>query len=140
MLPSRFFNMSFKSFPSPSTITPPFRFFQLFATSSRTRSAKPSSRHSVPQCLPIKIAKTCSADEVRVKLCFLVNVLKARGRKVAGGSRIESILAFAGAPAGLKGRIGCAGVPNAGDDEGIGFNGAGVGGGLNIGAARGFSA
>ena len=88
----------------------------------------------------MKVAKTWSADEVRVKLCFLVNVLKAKGRKVAGGSRIGSILAFAGAPAGLKFRIGCTGVANAGDDDGIGFNGAGVGGGLNIGAARGFSA
>ena len=30
-------------------------------------------------------------------------------------------------------------LTNAGDEEGIGFKGAGVGGGLNMGAARGFS-
>jgi hypothetical protein len=88
----------------------------------------------------MNVAKICSAEEVRVKLCFLVNVLKARGRKVAGGRRIGSILALTGAPAGLKGFMGYAGVPKAGDDEGIGFKGAGVGGGLNIEAARGFSA
>jgi hypothetical protein len=88
----------------------------------------------------MNVAKTCRAEEVRVKLCFLVKVLKARGLKVAGGRRIGSILAFTAAAAGLKLLIGSAGVPNAGDDEGIGFDGAGVGGGLNIGAARGFSA
>jgi hypothetical protein len=88
----------------------------------------------------MNVAKTCRAEEVSVKLCFLVNVLKARGRKVAGGRRIGSILAFTAAPAGLNCLMGYAGVPNAGDDEGIGFNGAGVGGGLNMGAARGFSA
>lgn len=49
------------------------------------------------------------------------------------------MLAFAAAVVTLKGRIGCTGVPNAGDEDGIGFNGAGVGGTLNIGAARGFS-
>lgn len=85
----------------------------------------------------MKVARTWSAEEVRVRLCFLVNVRNAKGRKVAGGRRIGSMLAFAGAAAGLKGRMGCAGVAKAGDDEGIGFKGAGVGGGLNIGAARG---
>lgn len=69
-----------------------------------------------------------------------MNVLNARGRKVAEGRRIGRMLAFTEAVAGMKVRTGCAGVPNAGDDEGIGFNGAGVGGGLKIGAARGFSA
>ena len=44
-----------------------------------------------------------------------------------------------GTAAALNGRIGCAGVAKAGEEEGIGFDGAGVGGGLNIGAARGFS-
>jgi hypothetical protein len=76
---------------------------------------------------------------VRVKLCFLVKVRKAKGRNVAGGRRTGSMLAFAAAVVTLNGRIGCTGVPNAGDDEGIGFNGAGVGGGLNMGAALGFS-
>lgn len=38
---------------------------------------------------------------------------------------IGSMFAFAGIVAGLKGLIGCAcGVPNAGDEEGIGFMGA----------------
>jgi hypothetical protein len=87
----------------------------------------------------MNVAKACRAEEVRVKLCFLVNVLNARGRNVAGGRRIGRILAFTGAAVGLKARTGYAGVPKAGDEEGIGFNGAGVGGGLNIGAARGFS-
>ena len=87
----------------------------------------------------MNVAKTCNADEVSVKLCFLVKVRKARGRNVAGGRRTGSMLAFAAAAVTLKGRMGWIGVPNAGDEEGIGFNGAGVGGGLNIGAARGFS-
>jgi hypothetical protein len=68
-----------------------------------------------------------------------VKVLKARGRKVAGGRITGSILVFVGIAAALKGRIGCTGVANPGEEEGIGFRGAGVGGGLNIGAARGFS-
>ncbi len=49
------------------------------------------------------------------------------------------ILAFAAAGAALNGLMGCAGVPNAGDDEGIGFSGAGVDICLNMGAALGFS-
>ena len=66
-----------------------------------------------------------------------MKVLKARGRKVAGGSRIGRILAFAGMAAALKGRMGWTGVANAGDEEGIGFNGAaGVLGTLKMGAAR----
>jgi len=86
------------------------------------------------------VASTCNADDVRVRLCFFVKVLKARGLKVAGGSRIGSMLAFARAGAGtLKGLIRCAGVPNAGEEEGMGFRGASAGGGLNIGAARGSS-
>jgi hypothetical protein len=52
---------------------------------------------------------------------------------------IGSMLAFCGIAAALKDRIGCTGVANAGDDEGIGLSGAGVGGGLNVGAALGFS-
>jgi hypothetical protein len=80
----------------------------------------------------MNVARTCNAEDVRVKLCFLVNVLKAKGRRVAGGRRTGSMPALTGAAVTLKGLIGCAGVPKAGDDEGIGFKGAGVGGGLNI--------
>ncbi|TGO46023.1 hypothetical protein BOTNAR_0619g00050 [Botryotinia narcissicola] len=137
MFPSKAFKISFNSVPSPSTITPPLLFFQLFATSSKTLSASPSSLHPVPQCFPIKVANTCNADDVNVKLCFFVKVRKASGLKVAGGRRIGRILAFGiGAPAGLKGRIGCTGVANAGDDEGIGFEFvAGVAGGLKSGGS-----
>ena len=83
----------------------------------------------------MNVAKTCSADEVRVKLCFFVNVRNAKGRRVAGGGITGRMLAFAAGGATLKGLMGCAGVPNAGEDEGIGFEGAGVDGCLNIGAA-----
>lgn len=53
-----------------------------------------------------------------VKLCFLVNVRKAIGRRVEGGSRIGSIEVFAGSVWGLPIRTGRTGVPKAGDDEG----------------------
>jgi hypothetical protein len=76
---------------------------------------------------------------VSVKLCFLVNVRKARGRSVAGGSSTGRMLAFVAAVVRLRGRIGWTGVPNAGDEDGMIFNGPGVGAGLNIGGARGFS-
>jgi hypothetical protein len=46
------------------------------------------------------------------------------------------MLAFWGIAAGLKGLMGWAGVAKAGDEDGIGFKGAGVAGALNIGAAR----
>lgn len=120
-------------------MTPPFLFFQLFATSSRTRSANPSSRHAVPQCLPIKVANNCKAEDVSVRLCFFVNVRNANGRNVAGGRIMERMLVFAVAGTGLNGFIGYAGVPKAGDEEGMGFNVAGVLGALKIGAARAFS-
>lgn len=74
-----------------------------------------------------------------MRLYFLVKVLKASGLSVAGGRTIGRMPAFAGMAAGLKGRMGCAGVPNAGEDDGIGLRGAGVGGTLNIGAVFGFS-
>ena len=67
-----------------------------------------------------------------------MKVLKARGRRVAGGSRIGRTLAFVGAAAALKCLIGCTGVAKAGEEEGIGFGGAGVAGTLNMGAALGF--
>ena len=123
MQPSSVFRIRLSCTES-STITGPFSFFHSFATSSSTLSPVPSSRHPEPQCLPIKVASACRAEALRVRLCFFVNVRKARGRRVDGGSRIGRIgLLTAGLKAGCaKGRfdagmIGCAGVPNAGDDE-----------------------
>ena len=97
-------------------MTPPFRFFQLLATSSSTRSARPSSRHPDPQCLPMKEASSCKAEDVSVKECFLVKVRNARGRRVAGGRMIGSIAALGALT--LKGLSGWTGVPNAGEDDG----------------------
>lgn len=93
----------------------------------------------MPQFLPINVANTCKAEEARVKLCFLVKVRKARGRNVAGGRRIGSMLPLMGTAVTLNGRIGCAGVAKAGEEEGIGLAGVDVGGGLKMGAARGCS-
>lgn len=54
-----------------------------------------------------------------MRLCLRVKVRKATGRKVDGGSRIGKIEVLGGAfPLGI--RNGRAGVPNAGEDEGIG--------------------
>lgn len=63
-----------------------------------------------------------------------MKVRKAKGLNVAGGRRIGRILAFGRGPAAaLNGRIGCTGVANAGDEEGIGFIlVVGVAGGLKI--------
>ena len=69
----------------------------------------------------MKVAKSCKAEEVSVKLYFFVKVRKARGRNVAGGRRMGSMLPLVGTEATLKGRIGCAGVAKAGEEEGIGF-------------------
>lgn len=66
-----------------------------------------------------------------MRLCFLVKTRKARGRSVGGGRRIGKIgaatLLLAGRNAGgasgrrcAAGRMGCAGVPNAGEDEKMG--------------------
>lgn len=65
---------------------------------------------------------------MRVRLCFLVNVLNASGRNVAGGSSIGRTVDFAtgfkagGARIGavLRGLMGWAGVPKAGDEDGMG--------------------
>jgi len=87
----------------------------------------------------MNVASTCNAEVVSVKLCFLVNVRNARGRSVAGGRTTGSTLVFAGCGAGLKGRMGCAGVAKAGLEEGIRFAaGRGVNGCLKIGADFGF--
>ena len=83
--------MLFNSSPSPGTMTPPAFCFQLLAVSSKTFSARPSSRHPEPQCLPIKVANNCSADDVSVRLCFFVNVRKANGLRVAGGNSMGKI-------------------------------------------------
>lgn len=69
-----------------------------------------------------------------------MKALNARGRRVVGGRIIGRILAFAAGGGGtLNGLTGYAGVPNPGEDDGIGFKGAGVEGALNMGAALGFS-
>ena len=44
---------------------------------------------------------TCNADEVRVRLCFFVNVRKASGRNVAGGRRIGNIVGVVGGGMGF---------------------------------------
>lgn len=70
-----------------------------------------------------------------VRLCFLVNVLKASGRSVAGGSNIGRTVDFAtglskgGARIGavLRGLMGCTGVPNAGEEDGMGSAGTAEG-------------
>jgi hypothetical protein len=77
---------------------------------------------------------------VSVKLCFFVKVRKAKGLSVAGGRIIGRMLALGGIAATLKGRMGCAGVANAGEDEGIGLSlCAGVSGNLKMVAVRGFA-
>ena len=63
----------------------------------------------------MKVASSCRAEEVRVRLCFLVNVRKARGRRVAGGRRIGSMVALV--TGGAKGLGVWAGVPKVVVDE-----------------------
>lgn len=113
-----------------SRITPPELRFHAFATSSRTRSARPASLQPLPQCLPMKVASSCSEDDVMVRLCFFVIVRNANGRRMAGESRIgrtAGVIGFANTGGGLivslAGReaIGYAGVANAGDEDGMGF-------------------
>lgn len=67
-----------------------------------------------------------------------MNVRNASGRRVAGGSSMGSIVGF-DIGATVKGRTGWTGVPNAGEEDGIGLREAGVFGGRNIGAVRGCS-
>ena len=67
---------------------------------------------------------------MRVRLCFFVKVLNASGRRVAGGSSMGRTVDLAegfsagGARIGavLRASMGWTGVPNAGDEEGIGFS------------------
>ncbi len=77
----------------------------------------------------MKVASSCSDEDVMVRLCFFVIVRNAKGRSMAGGSRIGStagVVGFLNAGGGgriasLAGReaIGYAGVANAGDDDGM---------------------
>ena len=75
----------------------------------------------------MKDANAWRAEDVRVRLCFLVKVRNASGRRVAGGRSIGRTVDFAaGLSAGgaligavLRGLIGWTGVPNAGDEEGM---------------------
>lgn len=73
----------------------------------------------------MKDESDASAEDVKVKLCFFVKVLKASGLKVAGGSSIGKIVAGLNWGGGigfdLLGIMGCAGVPNAGEEDGIGL-------------------
>jgi hypothetical protein len=92
---SIFCNIDFKeAFVPSSTITPPPALFHAFAISSRTSSARPSSRQAAPQFLPTKVARACKEEDVIVKLCLLVKVRNATGRRVEGGSKIGRIDCF----------------------------------------------
>ena len=55
-----------------------------------------------------------------MRLCFLVNVRKARGRNIAGGRTIGRMVDLDGALL-LNGLRGCAGVAKAGEEDGMGF-------------------
>lgn len=68
----------------------------------------------------MKVAMICSADEVRVRLCFLVNVRKANGRSVAAGKEMGRIEGVVGSEVCFC-RSGCTGVPKAAEEEGIGL-------------------
>jgi hypothetical protein len=125
ILPSSVLSMDLSDSPSPSTITTPLSFFHIFATSSSTPSASPSSRHPEPQCRPMKVASAASAEEVRVRLCFLVKVRNASGRRVGGGSKMGRIVVGLSCGGGIGAvrltLMGWTGVPKAGDEEGIGL-------------------
>lgn len=54
-----------------------------------------------------------------------MKVRKATGRRVEGGSKIGSMDVFVGRWLGFVVRKGCAGVPNPGDDDGIGSDSVG---------------
>ena len=127
-------NISLSSALPPSTITPPFLPFQLRATSSSTFSASPSSRHPAPQCRPMKAASSARLDELRVRLCFLVKVRKARGRRAAGGREMGSTACRAGAGPGVavKDFRGWAGVPKAGEEEGMSEGGCAAFAGVSL--------
>ena len=54
-----------------------------------------------------------------MRLCFLVNIRNASGRKVAGGRRMGRMVGMRGC--GTLLRTGWTGVPKAGEDEGSTF-------------------
>ena len=64
----------------------------------------------------MNIANNCSADEVSVRLCFLVSVRKARGRRAAGGSSIGNTDGLE-ISVGFGTWLGCIGVLKAGEDD-----------------------
>ena len=68
----------------------------------------------------MKLARSCSADDVSVRLCFFVNVRKARGLKAAGGRSIGNTDGLDDA-VDLEIRTGWSGVLKAGDEEAIEF-------------------
>lgn len=75
----------------------------------------------------MNVASDCNAGELRVRLCFFVKVRNASGRRDVAGKRIGRIVGIDGLNAGcaiglLGGLKGCSGVPNAGEDDGIGFS------------------
>jgi hypothetical protein len=67
----------------------------------------------------MNVANSWRVVDERVRLCFLVNVRKATGRSMDGGKRIGRTDVFPGRRLGFPDRIGRAGVPKAGEDEGM---------------------
>src|SRR5271170_3404530 len=61
--------VNFLSGPSSTRTFPP-ALFHAFATSSSTRSARPSSRHPLPQNLPTNVDRRLSPEDVSVRLYF----------------------------------------------------------------------
>lgn len=80
----------------------------------------------------MKDASSCSAEDVRVRECFFVNVRKASGRSVAGGSMMGRMPTLGALT--LNGFRGWTGVANDGDDEGSAEEGMVALLRLNIGA------
>ena len=66
----------------------------------------------------MNVAKSCRAEDVSVSSCFLVNVRKARGRRMAGGIRIGNVDGF-DVPVFFTPLIGWTGVLKAGEEDGI---------------------
>ena len=77
-------------------------------------------------------ASSARLDELSVRLCFLVKVRKAKGRRVAGGREIGRTAGRAGAGVAAKDFRGWAGVPKAGDEEGISEEGCGGLAGISL--------
>jgi hypothetical protein len=67
----------------------------------------------------MNVARDWRADDVSVRLCFLVKVRNATGRRVVGGSRMGRMEAFGDGAIGLRGLKGCTGVPKPGEEERI---------------------